>query len=133
MNININMKLCPAALLTLFTIYAAFFTALITQCSGQEGILDSLEYHDDENTRTKRGEQMQYQMTYGDSPYDIFSKTITNDVEWKDNNGNILETGRGGKISKIDGVWYWIGHQPSPSGGKWVSSKVLQRRNASKG
>jgi len=114
-----NMKLCPAALFTMLAIYAALFTALFIQCSGQEGILDSLEY--DENTsRTKRGdEQMQYQRTYGDLPYHLSSKTITNDVEWKDKNGNILETGRGGKISKIDGVWYWIGHQPSPSGGKW--------------
>lgn len=53
--------------------------------------------------------------------FDSSSQTITNDVAWKDNNGNILEIGRGGKISKIGGIWYWVGNQPSPSGGKWVS------------
>ena len=42
------------------------------------------------------------------------SRNITNDVLWRDNYGNVLRTGCGGKISIIDTVWYWVGCEPSP-------------------
>lgn len=48
-----------------------------------------------------------------DNPFDVSSTTITNNVPWKDNNGRILETGRGGKISRFDGYWWWVGSQPA--------------------
>ncbi|GFH47886.1 predicted protein [Chaetoceros tenuissimus] len=49
-----------------------------------------------------------------DNPHNISSSVIKNGVPWVDQNGNIMEIGRGGKISVIDGVYYWIGHQPAP-------------------
>lgn len=47
-----------------------------------------------------------------DTPFDPTSTTVTNDEPWYDNHGNIIETGRGGKISFFDGYYYWIGSQP---------------------
>ena len=47
-----------------------------------------------------------------DPPYNLWSKNINNDVEWKDNNGNLLDVSRGGKISKIDGIFWWVGTKP---------------------
>jgi hypothetical protein len=55
-----------------------------------------------------------------DNPFDVSSTTITNNVPWKDNNGRILETGRGGKISRFDGYWWWVGSQPAKV---WVSTE----------
>lgn len=55
-----------------------------------------------------------------DNPHSTSSSVIKNDVPWVDQNGNIMEIGRGGKISVIDGVYYWIGHQPAPPK-LWVS------------
>ena len=55
-----------------------------------------------------------------DNPNNISSSVIKNDVPWVDQNGNIMEIGRGGKKSVIDGVYYWIGHQPAPPK-LWVS------------
>lgn len=55
-----------------------------------------------------------------DNPHNISSSVIKNDVPWVDQNGSIMEIGRGGKISVIDGVYYWIGHQPAPPK-LWVS------------
>mmetsp|Transcript_10910 Transcript_10910/g.16360 ORF Transcript_10910/g.16360 Transcript_10910/m.16360 type:complete len:374 (+) Transcript_10910:40-1161(+) len=52
---------------------------------------------------------------YEDLPYNPRSKTITNDVEWKDNNGNLLDVSRGGKISNIDGIFCWVGTTPFSS------------------
>jgi len=43
-----------------------------------------------------------------DQEWSSKSRKITNDVQWRDDHGNILETGAGGKISIIDGVWYWV-------------------------
>ena len=37
---------------------------------------------------------------------------ITNDVPWYDNNGNVMETNRGGKITKIGTEFYWLGILP---------------------
>jgi len=47
-----------------------------------------------------------------DLPYDADSTVITNDVVWSDDNNNPIYAGYGGKISKIDGAWYWAGSQP---------------------
>ena len=57
-----------------------------------------------------------------DEEYDPNSTTITNNVEWKDNNGDPLQNGRGGKLARIDRTWYWIGSQSSSSG-IWVSNR----------
>mmetsp|Transcript_21632 Transcript_21632/g.26552 ORF Transcript_21632/g.26552 Transcript_21632/m.26552 type:complete len:372 (-) Transcript_21632:183-1298(-) len=48
-----------------------------------------------------------------DQEWSSKSRKITNDVQWRDDHGNILETGDGGKISIIDGVWYWVGCEPN--------------------
>ena len=61
---------------------------------------------------------------HADDPFDPKSTTITNNVQWKDNNENPLQIGRGGKLAKISGVWYWIGSQSSTKG-NWVSSIEL--------
>ena len=61
-----------------------------------------------------------------DTSFDPNSSTITNNIEWKDNNGNPLKNGRGGKIARIDGVWYWVGSEPVfESSGERVSISVL--------
>jgi len=51
-----------------------------------------------------------------DNPYNPNSTRIRNDVQWRDNNGDLLNVGRGGKITKIDGIYYWVGNKPA---GKW--------------
>ena len=51
-----------------------------------------------------------------DNPHDPFSSTIKNNVQWRDQNGDIMEIGRGGKITKIGDVYYWVGHNPAPKG-----------------
>mmetsp|Transcript_3550 Transcript_3550/g.4074 ORF Transcript_3550/g.4074 Transcript_3550/m.4074 type:complete len:248 (-) Transcript_3550:15-758(-) len=51
-----------------------------------------------------------------DKWFDGKSSTVRNDVEWRDNNRNLLNIGRGGKITEIDGVHYWIGSKPA---GNW--------------
>lgn len=61
-----------------------------------------------------------------DNPFDVSSTTITNNVPWKDNNGRILETGRGGKISRFDGYWWWVGSQPAKV---WVSTECTTSHN----
>ena len=62
-----------------------------------------------------------YELRDTDDPFNPNSTLITNNVPWRDNNGNLLENGRGGKISKIGRNWYWIGSQPSKKG-NWVSN-----------
>ena len=54
-----------------------------------------------------------------DNPYDSSSSTIRNNVQWKDQNGDLLHIGRGGKITKIGDIFYWVGHKPSDPG-LWV-------------
>jgi len=75
---------------------------------------------------------------YEDLPYNPRSKTITNDVEWKDNNGNLLDVSRGGKISNIDGIFCWVGTTPFSSKvstivAYWSFSHVLLRNHRKKG
>ena len=44
------------------------------------------------------------------------SYMITNDAAWRDNHDDILENGSGGKISKINRIWFWVGRKPSLKG-----------------
>lgn len=47
-----------------------------------------------------------------DRSFNPNSTTIRNDVKWLDDRGMQLDTTRGGEISKIDGVFYWVGTRP---------------------
>lgn len=49
-----------------------------------------------------------------DNPHESSSSTIINNVQWKDQNGDEMNIGRGGKITKIGDVFFWIGHEPAP-------------------
>ncbi|GFH61961.1 predicted protein [Chaetoceros tenuissimus] len=55
-----------------------------------------------------------------DNPHNPSSSTIKNNVQWKDQNGDLLNIGRGGKITKIGDVFYWVGHQPAPGPSLWA-------------
>ena len=51
-----------------------------------------------------------------DNTHDPSSSIIKNNVQWRDQNGDIMEIGRGGKITKIEDAYYWVGHNPAPKG-----------------
>ena len=40
------------------------------------------------------------------------STLITNDINWMDDNNNFVQNGGGGKISYIEGHWFWVGCKP---------------------
>jgi len=70
----------------------------------------------EQNLATKIRRKMQEeQIRLTDLGFNIWSKTITNDVVWKDNDGKLLDVSRGGKISYIDGIFWWVGRKPSSS------------------
>jgi len=50
-----------------------------------------------------------------DNEHDPTSTRITNDVKWFDENNNEIAAGYGGKITKLNGVWYWVGTPPTKS------------------
>jgi len=77
----------------------------------QEILAESSSAPQEEKTKLRRLQVRAEQ----DVTYDKSSKNINNDVEWKDNNGNLLDVSRGGKISKIDGVFWWVGTKPFSS------------------
>ena len=60
-----------------------------------------------------------------DNPHNPSSSTIKNNVQWKDQNGDLLNIGRGGKITKIGNTYYWIGHTPAPGPNLQVSLNLL--------
>jgi len=63
-----------------------------------------------------------------DLPYDADSTVITNDVVWSDDNKNPIYSNYGGKISKLDDAWYWVGSQPLSSGVSLNASLQLRIR-----
>lgn len=65
--------------------------------------------------------QLQSLLFQVDNPHDPSSSTIKNNVQWKDQNGDLLNIGRGGKITKIGDFFYWIGHEPAPGPNLQVS------------
>jgi len=70
----------------------------------------------EQNLATKiRWKMQEEQIRLTDLGFNIWSKTITNDVVWKDNDGKLLDVSRGGKISYIDGIFWWVGRKPSSS------------------
>ena len=60
------------------------------------------------------GGVQEYKQFQTDNPYDPSSSTIKNNVQWRDQHGNLLNIGRGGKIRKLGNTYYWIGHEPAP-------------------
>jgi len=40
------------------------------------------------------------------------STLITNDINWMDDNNDFIQNGGGGKISYIEGLWFWVGCKP---------------------
>lgn len=47
--------------------------------------------------------------------YSPTSSTITNDIWWKDNNGNDIKASYGGHITFIGDTYYWVGNDPDES------------------
>lgn len=47
-----------------------------------------------------------------DLPFDRWSRNVRHDVERKDDHGNHIDAGRGGRISKIEGIFWWVGTKP---------------------
>ena len=43
------------------------------------------------------------------------SSIITNDIWWKDNNGNDILASMGGHITQVGDMYYWIGNDPNSS------------------
>jgi len=66
-------------------------------------------------TKHDRRKMQEEKILQTDLGFNKWSMTITNDVEWKDNDGNLLDVGRGGKIAYIDEVFWWVGTKPVSS------------------
>ena len=108
---------------------ALLFALLLMLCGIEARVeLSTQDQHDPNllseqlgNFRSSNSRELE-ETNHGDSPYDPDSTTITNNVQWKDNNGTPLQNGRGGKIAKLHKSWYWVGSQSSLKG-QWVSNK----------
>ena len=81
-------------------------------------ILSSVE-HPEDGFIVHNGNSTRFNRNLANEMYDENSKKIINNVPWYDNNGDLIEAGRGGQITYIDGAWYWIGSEPAST---WVSA-----------
>jgi len=86
---------------------------IITQTSKESALVDAAE------NDTRKQEHIAQKIILlprransADRPFDLWSRSIWNDIEWKDDHGNHIDAGRGGRISKIDGIFWWVGTKP---------------------
>ncbi len=103
-------------------LFVAISLSIIGTSSEDEDILLN-RYQKVESSRyfTSIGETSSYSFTsnhnlgtnYDSDNSDDSSRVIINDVTWYDNNKQIMETNKGGKITKINNDFYWIGSLPN--------------------
>lgn len=60
-------------------------------------------------------EEVNEDTTNNPNVFNSKSIIITNDMWWKDNNGNNILASMGGHIMKVDDTFYWIGNNPNSS------------------